>query len=73
MTKIATVCNNTNEFPSIPLSCIIDYNGFRVYCESDIFASEDYLEGLKLDLRQDESSTFIRELTKYISENNDLI
>ena len=73
MTKIATVCNNTNEFPSIPLSCIIDYNGFRVYCESDIFASEDYLEGLKLDLRQDESSTFIRELTKYISENNDLM
>ena len=73
MTKMATVCNNTNEFPSIPLSCIIDYNGFRVYCESDVFASEDYLEGLKLDLRQDESSIFIRELTKYISENNEII
>lgn len=71
LTKIATVCTNTTEFPSIPLSCIIDYNGFRVYCESDIFANEDYLEGLKLDLIQDESSAFIKELTKYIIENND--
>ena len=73
MTKLATVCSNTNEFPSIPLSCIIDYNGFRVYCESDIFASEDYLEGLKLDLRLDESSDFIRELTKYVIENSELM
>ena len=71
LTKIATVCSNTDEFPSIPLSCVIDYNGFRVYCESDIFANEDYLEGLKLDLIQDESSNFIRELTKYILENNE--
>jgi len=71
LTKIASVCTNTAEFPSIPLSCIIDYNGFRVYCESDIFANEDYLEGLKLDLVQDETSAFIKELTKYIIENND--
>ena len=73
LTKIATVCYNTTDFPSIPLSCVIDYNGFRVYCESDIFASEDYLEGLKLDLRKDETSVFIRELTKYISQNNELM
>ena len=71
LTKIVTVCRNTDEFPSIPLSCVIDYNGFRVYCESDIFANEDYLEGLKLDLIQDESSIFIRELTKNILENNE--
>ena len=71
LTKIATVCSNTDEFPSIPLSCVIDYNGFRVYCESDIFANEDYLEGLKLDLIQDESSIFIRELTKNILKNNE--
>ena len=71
LTKIATVCSNIDEFPSIPLSCVIDYNGFRVYCESDIFANEDYLEGLKLDLIQDESSIFIRELTKNILENNE--
>lgn len=71
LTKIATVCTNTTEFPSIPLSCIIDYNGFRVYCESDIFANEDYLEGLKLDLVQDESSAFIKDLTKHIIESNE--
>jgi hypothetical protein len=70
LTRIAKVCSNTNEFPSIPLSCIIDYNGFRVYCESDIFASEDYLEGLKLDLVQNESTNFIKELTKYIILKN---
>ena len=73
LTKISTVCCNTSEFPSIPLSCIIDYNGFRVFCESDIFANEDYLVGLKLDLVQDKSAAFIRELTKYILENNDEI
>ena len=71
LTKLSTVCTNTSEFPCIPLSCIIDYNGFRVYCESDIFANDDYLEGLRLDLVQDESSTFIKELTKFILENND--
>ena len=71
LNKLSTICSNTTEFPSIPLSCIIDYNGFRVFCESDIFASEDYLEGLKLDLDQDESSIFIRELAKYIIVNTD--
>ena len=70
LTRIAKVCSNTNEFPSIPLSCVIDYNLFRVYCESDIFASEDYLEGLKLDLVQNESTNFIKELTKYIILKN---
>ena len=70
LTKIAKVCSNTDEFPSIPLSCIIDYNGFRVYCESDIFATEDYLEELKLDIEQNESSNFIKELTKYIILKN---
>ena len=47
---------------------MIDYNGFRVFCESDIFADEEYLKGL--ELVQDEATAFIRELTKYISENN---
>ena len=68
LTKLAQICSNTNEFPSIPLSCIIDYNGFRVFCESDIFADEEYLKGL--EFVQDEATAFIRELTKYISENN---
>ena len=40
-------------------------------CESDIFANEDYLEGLKLDLVQDESSAFIKDLTKHIIESNE--
>ena len=73
LTKMATVCSNTTQFPSIPLSCIIDYNGFRVFCECDIFANEDYLVGLKLDLVQDDSAAFIRELSKYIIVNNEEI
>ena len=68
LTKLSTVCSNINKFPSIPLNCMIDYNGFRVFCESDIFADEEYLKGL--ELVQDEATAFIRELTKYISENN---
>ena len=68
LTKISTVCSNINKFPTIPLNCMIDYNGFRVYCESDIFADEEYLKGL--ELVQDEETAFIRELTKYICENN---
>ena len=34
--KLDSIAEKTDEFPSIPVSCIIDYNGFRVYCESDI-------------------------------------
>ena len=69
LTKLSTICSNINKFPSIPLDCIIDYNGFRVYCESDIFADEECLKGL--ELVQNESTAFIRELTKYICENSD--
>ena len=62
LTKISTVCSNINKFPSIPLNCMIDYNGFRVFCESDIFAGEDNSEV--------SDNTFIVELAKNICENN---
>ena len=62
LTKISTVCSNINKFPSIPLNCMIDYNGFRVFCESDIFAGEENLE-----LRDQH---FIVRLARNICENN---
>ena len=67
--KLASIADNTEEFPNIPMSCIIDFNGFRVYCESDIFANEEYLEGMKLQMNKNEMS-FIRSIIELISENN---
>ena len=67
--KLASVAESTEDFPNIPVSCIIDYNGFRVYCESDIFASEEYLEGMKLQMNKNDM-TFIKNIMELISENN---
>ena len=67
--KLASVADSTEEFPNIPVSCIIDYNGFRVYCESDIFASEEYLEGMKLQMNKNDM-TFIKNIMELVSENN---
>ena len=71
LTKISTVCSNINKFPCIPLNCMIDYNGFRVYCESEIFAGEDNSECS--DRLEYEMNNFIRELAKNICENNNKI
>ena len=71
LTKISTVCSNINKFPCIPLNCMIDYNGFRVYCESEIFAGEDNSECS--DRFEYEMNNFIRELAKNICENNNKI
>ena len=72
--KLSSICESTDDFPSIPMSCIIDFNGFRVYCESDIYANEEYLEGLKLQMAQNSLDKndiyFVKELSKFISENN---
>ena len=50
--KLASFAEKVNEFPCITMSCVIDYNGFRVLCESDIFTTEENVEGLKLKLAQ---------------------
>ena len=72
--KLSSISDSTDEFPSIPMSCIIDFNGFRVYCESDIYATEEYLESLKLQMTQNSSEKgemyFIKEISKLICENN---
>ena len=67
--KLATVAETTDEFPNIPVSCIIDFNGFRVYCESDIFASEEYIEGMKLQINKSDMS-FFKNIMELLSENN---
>ena len=68
LTKISTVCSNINKFPCIPLNCMIDYNGFRVYCESDIFAGEDNSDvGYEI-----EKNAFIKDLAKYLCENSEI-
>jgi hypothetical protein len=67
--KLATVADKTDEFPNIPVSCIIDYNGFRVYCESDIFVSEEYLEGMRLQINKNDIS-FIKNIMQLISVDN---
>ena len=67
--KLASIAESTEEFPNIPVSCIIDYNGFRVYCESEIFASEEYLEGMRLQINKGDVP-LIKYISELISENN---
>ena len=67
--KLANIAETTDEFPNIPVSCIIDYNGFRVYCESDIFVSEEYLEGMRLQMNKNDIS-FIKSIMELVSDNN---
>ena len=67
--KLAKIAENTDDFPNIPVSCLIDYNGFRVYCEGDIFATEEYLEGMRLQINKNDM-TFMKNIMELISENN---
>ena len=67
--KLASIADSTDNFPSIPMSCVIDYNGFRVYCESDIFANEEYLEGMRMQLNKKDME-FINNIMELISNNN---
>ena len=70
--KLASIADNVENFPSIPMSCLVDYNGFRVYCEADIFASEEYLEGMRLQLNNKKDIDFIKNIIALISiSNND--
>ena len=70
--KLALIAEDTDNFPNIPLSCIIDYNGFRVYCESDIFVNEEYLEGMKIQFKTqtDDSNVLLKKFMELISECN---
>ena len=67
--KLASIGDDVDNFPCIPMSCIIDYNGFRVYCESDIFASEEYLEGMRLQINKKDMD-FLNNIMSLISDNN---
>ena len=51
------------------MSCVIDYNGFRVYCEADIYAGEEYLEGMRLQINKKDME-FMNNLMSLISETN---
>jgi len=68
--KLASIADNVENFPCIPMSCLIDYNGFRVYCEADIFASEEYLEGMRLQLNNKKDMDFINNIIALISTSN---
>ena len=67
--KLATIADSVENFPCIPMSCIIDYNGFRVYCEADIFASEEYLEGMRLQINKKDME-FLNNIISLISVSN---
>ena len=67
--KLSNLDQNVNDFPNVPLACVIDFNGFRVYCESEIFVSEEYLEAMKLNNNGNEFY-FLKMLEKIICENN---
>ena len=67
--KLASISYNTDNFPNIPMSCVIDYNGFRVYCEADIYAGEEYLEGMRLQINKKDME-FMNNLMSLISETN---
>jgi len=43
MCKLHPVYSNTqskSDIPRVPLTCLIDYCGFRVLCESDIYIDD---------------------------------
>ena len=67
--KLASISYNTDNLPNIPMSCVIDYNGFRVYCEADIYAGEEYLEGMRLQINK-KNMDFVNNLMSLISETN---
>ena len=67
--KLASISDDVDNFPCIPMSCVIDYNGFRVYCESDIFANEEYFEGMKLQINKKDMD-FMNNITSLICDNN---
>ena len=67
--KLASIGDDVDNFPCIPMSCVIDYNGFRVYCEADIFATEEYLEGMRLQ-KNKKDMDFMNNIISLISENN---
>ena len=67
--KLASISYNVDNFPNIPMSCVIDYNGFRVYCEADIYAGEEYLEGMRLQINKKDMD-FMNNLMSLISETN---
>ena len=72
--KIASVADNTEELPTVPMNCIIDYNGFRILCESDILGTEESIEGyrLKNSAQQNQmESSFVKDLAKTLSEVNE--
>ena len=67
--KLAGISDDVDNFPCIPMSCVIDYNGFRVYCESDIFANEEYFEGMKLQMNKKDME-FLNNIMSLICDNN---
>ena len=70
--KLASISDDVDNFPCIPMSCVIDYNGFRVYCESDIFANEEYFEGMKLQINKKDMD-FMNNIMSLICDNNNEI
>ena len=67
--KLSNLDQNVDDFPNVPLACVVDFNGFRVYCESEIFVSEEYLEAMKLNTNGNDFY-FLKTLEKIICENN---
>ena len=67
--KLASISDDVDNFPCIPMSCVIDYNGFRVYCEPDIFANEEYFEGMKLQINKKDMD-FMNNIMSLICDNN---
>ena len=69
--KLSNLDQNVDDFPNVPLACVVDFNGFRVYCESEIFVSEEYLEAMKLNTNGNDFY-FLKTLEKIICENNNI-
>ena len=72
--KISSLADNAENFPTVPMSCVIDYNGFRVFCESDIQESEESVEGYKISkLSQGNQieSPLVKDIAKLLNETLD--